>query len=79
MNTPVRVIVTLHQIQHLLSVPHLSISEDEQLREKHISSVQNECLVTKPLVHFQNKKFPHFTHPHVIKDVRVFLSSVEKK
>ncbi len=33
----------------------------------------------KGLVHFQIKMSWSFTHPHVIQDVYVFLSSVEKK
>ncbi len=33
----------------------------------------------KGLVHFQIKMSWYFTHPHVIQDVYVFLSSVAKK
>ncbi len=36
-----------------------------------------ECL--KGLVHFQMKMSLEFTHPHVIQDVYVFLSSVKNK
>ncbi len=31
---PVRVSVTFHQVQHLFSVRHLSISEDQQLKRE---------------------------------------------
>ncbi len=45
----------------------------------HEHTLKNLNFSVKGLVHFQIKISWSFTHPHVIQDVYVFLSSVEKK
>ncbi len=48
-----------------------------QIYSMNMKVKRNSCL--KGLVHFPMKLSWSFTHPHVIQDVNVFLSSVEKK